>query len=256
MALRSADMTESDERLRRIYIAKQEADAAYLVGALTDDEHRVVAAKFLADLEATESAPALERLLNANDPAARRAAARALGAARGRVRAPSSWTVAASDPDPVARAWAVAAIAAVGGDGARLTICGYLADSDSIVRRGAAYALGVLGDPEALPPLKAAKKAERWSRRRVYREAARRIRLGTAVDIGPGQSNNQTVRAFDRARDSRRGLALTPVKRKASGLPQCSRRHSERMLWLTSPSGVLGIAPGSPASWEIRKFKH
>jgi HEAT repeat protein len=181
-------VNESDKRLARIFRAKQREDIVHLTRALTDHEHRHTAAKFLADLGATESAPQIERLLDAKDARARRAAARALGRLKVADAAPRLREVARTDEDVPTRAWAVAALGAIGGDGALGVIAEYLSDPVWMVRRGAGYSLGVLGEPAAIPLLRRAKRKQRPWRRRVYRDSLRWIKSGQPIDIGSRKS--------------------------------------------------------------------
>jgi HEAT repeat protein len=177
---------ESKEQRRLIFVAKRDGDVEYLIAALAHGEFGFLAARFLADLGATEAAAALERLSRTRDPTSRRAAVRALGRLEAVSSLPRLREVAREDNDPVIRAWAIAGIAEIGGDGAMGDIAEDLTDPVWVVRRGAVYALGVLGDANALPALTAAKRTESWRRRKVYRNALRRIRYRNRRDLKHG----------------------------------------------------------------------
>jgi HEAT repeat protein len=168
-----------------MYAAREQDDRRFLIRALSDPEHRRAAARFLADLGAIEAIPEIERLLDASDAGVRRTASRTLGQLRAVAALPKLREVAADDVDPVTRSWAIAALGAIGGEHAVGDIAVFLNDPDWFVRRAAAFSLGVLGAAEGLPILARARKKERWTHRREFRKAARRIKTGTAVDIGP-----------------------------------------------------------------------
>lgn len=107
MELGSGRRVRVRRTVKHIFLAKQRADADYLIRALTDDEHRGMAARFIADIGAREGIPALERMLNVRDPDARRSAAIALGRLRADSAIPRLREVALSDEKPVTRAWAI-----------------------------------------------------------------------------------------------------------------------------------------------------
>ena len=50
-----------------------------------------------------------------------------------------------------------------------------LSDEDVLVRQSAANALGLLGHPDALEPLREAVRKERWYDRRRHKQAIRKI---------------------------------------------------------------------------------
>jgi hypothetical protein len=68
---------DADARLRRLMTARRITDTATLVASLRDPDNRSFAAMYLSELGATEAAPEIVRLLEANDPLVRSRAARA-----------------------------------------------------------------------------------------------------------------------------------------------------------------------------------
>jgi HEAT repeat protein len=169
---------DADERLLRIWAAKRNGDAQYLIGALRDPDYRATAAKFVDPLFP---------LLEAADPHARAAAATALAQLGARQALPRLREMAAHDEESFVRSWVVAALGEIGDPSDVDLILPFVSDPSARVRGAAALALGQLGDVRALEPLWAARKKLRRSpvewhmHRRVYKQALdalERQRLG------------------------------------------------------------------------------
>jgi HEAT repeat protein len=178
---------DADERLLRIWAAKRNGDAQYLIGALRDPDYRATAAKFVGELEVVEAIDPLFPLLEAADPHARAAAATALAQLGARQALPRLREMAAHDEESFVRSWVVAALGEIGDPSDVDLILPFLSDPSARVRGAAALALGQLGDVRALEPLWAARKKLRRSpvewhmHRRVYKQsldALERQRLG------------------------------------------------------------------------------
>jgi HEAT repeat protein len=180
------DTSVSDhaERADRIDAAKEGEDLAYLTEALLDPDHRLLAAKYLADLGAVESSGQLIRLLNAVDPHVRIAAAQALGRLQVPAARPRLREVAVQDEDAGVRSWAVAALGQIGDRKDADLLLPLLDDPSRRVRGAAALALGRIGDPKALEPLRAARRKLRkrpfewYMHRRVYNRAIESLSRG------------------------------------------------------------------------------
>jgi HEAT repeat protein len=174
------DESDREERLRRIFAAKEDGDTDYLIASLRDPDYRHMAAKFLAELAERksfpEAIPALLRLLDANDPHTRSSAALALGRLRAEEAAPRLVGVAQQDPIAWVRAWAVGALGDLRDQRTVPVIITLLQDPDWRVRRSAAVVLGELGDERAIHPLERGLAAERWIGRRPYRKALRQLK--------------------------------------------------------------------------------
>jgi HEAT repeat protein len=144
--------------------------------ALTDPDHRPMAAKFLADLGCQSASPAIMRLLEARDSWTRNEAIRALGKLRAQEAIPRLKTLATNSADSQTSLWALASLGEIGGKDISSFLIPFLRHSSWDHRRAAAYALGLLGDARTLSALRNASKAERLSRRRPYWAAMREIR--------------------------------------------------------------------------------
>jgi bilin biosynthesis protein len=171
-------MTEAtkNEKVRKLVAAKSKRDAPYLLEALRDPEARTIAARYLADIGATEAIPSLMRLLSATDTRTRSAAIKALWSLGAVEALPDLEALAANDASPVVRSHAVGALERLGDPRAIPVLIEALQDSDGAVAWCAATALGSLGDVTAIEPLKAAAKRAHFLRRGAYRKAIRRIR--------------------------------------------------------------------------------
>jgi HEAT repeat protein len=165
------------ERAGRIRAAKERGDVPYLTEALRDPDHRWLAAKYLGDLGAVQAAEQLIRLLDAADPQVRIAAAQTLGRIRAPAARPRLQEVAFDDEEPGVRSWAIGALGEIG-DRDDVDLLLPLLDDPSLRVRGAtALALGRIGDPKALVPLRSARSKLRRSplewywHRRLYNQA-------------------------------------------------------------------------------------
>lgn len=168
---------EADDRLSRIFAAKNHRDEQYLIAALLDPDHRAMAAKFLGELGAVEATEPLLRLLDAADPHARSSAAIALGRLGAAEALPRLHEIALRDEEAFVRSWAISALGEIGDpDGVDLLLP-LLSDPSWRVRGATARVLGRLGDPRALEPLRSARRKLRRSPlewyvyRRVYNQA-------------------------------------------------------------------------------------
>lgn len=105
-------LSEREERLKRVIIAREEKDIPYLIGALNipDTDIRCIAAKYLVKLKALESGPALIRLLQAADRDVRIAAIIALGKLRIHSAVEPLLEMARTDKVSVVREWALGAL--------------------------------------------------------------------------------------------------------------------------------------------------
>jgi HEAT repeat protein len=156
--------------------ARLRGDVDYILKALRDVTTRRLAARYAAQLDARQAIPQLLAMLRAHDPPARSAAASALGKLGAREALDDLADIALEDEDPIVRAWAAGAIGEIGGEEAVGVLAAVLDSEDWVVRRAAVYGLGASGERSALALVEQARMRERWTRRRVYREAARRLR--------------------------------------------------------------------------------
>jgi len=122
--------------------------------------YRTRAAKELGDLADPAAGPALIAALADESHLVRDNAAFALGALRGRDGrdALEPLTKAADDPHPWVRKSAAKALGMLGDPKALPTLIGALADGESMVRKSAARSLGQIGHASAVPALEKALK--------------------------------------------------------------------------------------------------
>lgn len=165
--------SESDQRLLQIRAAYRAGDTALLAAALRDPDHRRMAVRYLANLGADDAGPEILRLLAASDPRVRRAAVRALGTLRYAPAMDRLLEAIGTDEDRATREWALVAVGDLGGARAYAALAPMLEAPQVTTRRAAAIALGRLGDPAAIPLIKAASHRESPLRRKPYREALR-----------------------------------------------------------------------------------
>jgi HEAT repeat protein len=166
---------ESDERLRRIFVANANGDTRYLIEALRDPNHRATAAKFLGELKEDSATEPLLRLLDARDAHARAASVRALGDIRAREAVDRLMSIAESDEELFVREWAIDSLGQIGDDRVTPRLTVLLRDPAWRIRRWTATVLGRIGDRRALDPLRTASRAESPLRRRWYRRAIAEI---------------------------------------------------------------------------------
>jgi HEAT repeat protein len=155
--------SDDDKRLAQILVAKREGDTTHLRAALTDPLGRTLAARYLADLGCREATDDIARLLDASDPWVRVAAVRALGRLQAGVLVPRFREMAREDSSAAVRLWAIAAVGEAGGRSDREFLEELLSSPEWRTRRAAVYALGVLGDPAAVPALRRARRSD-WSK--------------------------------------------------------------------------------------------
>jgi HEAT repeat protein len=170
-----------DEAFRLVLVARANGDSAYLIEALRDADvaARSFAARSLGKLGATESIPALRRLLNAANPRVRSAGAQALGRLRASEAVPDLISMAQNDPDLAPQTHAIWALAQIGDKRAQSVLVALLKSQSWLVRSGAAWALGLFADSTVLAALRKARKQDAWFGRWEYRKAMRRIRRRT-----------------------------------------------------------------------------
>jgi HEAT repeat protein len=174
--------TDRPQSLQHVYRAEFDRDVAYLIAALQDPSVRATAAKSLGRLAEAGNAggdravPGLVPLLSAADDHARAFAAEALGKFRASDAREAVAAVARHDQVWWVRSWAVAALGRIGGQFALADLSAFLGDADYRIRRAAVVGLGYLGDKDALPLIKLAKRREPWHRRSPYRKAVRAIK--------------------------------------------------------------------------------
>ena len=174
-----ADADEQDwlERRNRVLDARNRGDESYLIAALVDPDHRGLAADGLGEVGSEAAVEPLLRLLAASDPHVRVSACRALGKVGSEEALPRLRDLALEDEDPMARMWAIGALADIGDPKGVELILPMLLDPSWRVRYTAAMALGELGDPRAAEPLRSARKRLRrnpWEwylSRKIYDDA-------------------------------------------------------------------------------------
>jgi hypothetical protein len=176
---------DHDEGFGELWKARERNDRQYLIRALVDPDYRVRAATFLGQLQAEEATEPLLRLLDANDPYVRLTAARSLGWIGAEEVRPRLRELALEDDDAGVRSWAVSALGDIGSSGDLGFLLPLLKDPSLRVRGSAALALGDLGDPQALGPLRRARRRLRRSplewywHRGAYNKAIATLRHGS-----------------------------------------------------------------------------
>lgn len=160
-------------------------DRAQLIAALAHSGSRSrTAARWLGELRAQEAAPALRRLLAADDPAHRKNAALALGSIEDRGAVQELLTIGRDDPVGNVRGAALFSLGLLHDRGATAGIEAIMqSSSDAMIRSNAAFALGLLDDPSVLEAVRTARRKDRrWSLRYamldrlVYRDAIERLK--------------------------------------------------------------------------------
>jgi len=160
-----------------LFEAKDHADVAYLLDVLRrDPRHRSMAAKFLGELRVREAVRPLMQLLGAGDRVTRSSAAEALAAIGDPEAVPALLERLRDEKEVVPRTFAITALGNLKDVRALNPLCELLTDEDVLVRQSAANALGVLGSPDALEPLRNALPTERWYDRGRHRQAIRKLR--------------------------------------------------------------------------------
>ena len=181
---------ERDQRLQRLFQAKREGDNDFLIGALSHygGDEVGLPATWLAEAGDKRAIEPLTRLLDADSPHARRAAAKALEELGPEGAKARLVELAKGDPDAPARSWAIGALGKYKDRAMIPMIVAFLDDDDWRVRNGAASALKDIGDPSATEPLRQAKR-KLWRsplgwylNNAVYRAAITSLRAGGSVD--------------------------------------------------------------------------
>jgi hypothetical protein len=171
---RSVDSDHEDVDYLRILRARVDGDVETLIAALGDEIDASLAADFLGKLGAVSAIPALVPLLEATDPHQRASAVVALGTLNASIACERIMEIAEQDEVPWVRGWAIGALDNLSCDSEHLLLRA-LNDADIRVRRTAVVGLMNAGQPDAIPALRAARKAEHWFSRGIYRKAIRRL---------------------------------------------------------------------------------
>jgi HEAT repeat protein len=177
-------------RSRRTLFPDFDGDTAQLISALGDGERRYVAARWLAELHEQAAIPQLLSLTHSEDAKARRDAIRGLGDFAAKDALPRLRELAELDPDPLNRSWAAGSLGRIGSREAVPVLEKLLLSDERAVRHAAAYALGLIHDPSALPALRSARRKDRLNwwylvlGRPVYRDAIRRLKKKRRVPQG------------------------------------------------------------------------
>lgn len=167
------------ERLLEIVAAQKSGDVEALVHHLHDPDYRDVAARGLGRLGAEEAVPAVVCLLSDRDPKSRLAATIALGRIGSPEASDALIRTMERDDDEVIRGSAASALGRIREVRAVPALITQLNDPSQAVRISAVEALGAIGNPSALEPLREARGGERWLIRRQIRRAIRSISKGS-----------------------------------------------------------------------------
>jgi HEAT repeat protein len=161
----------------RLREARRAGDVATLIEGLNDPAEGRTAARFLGDVGASESVPSLLRHLRSADSHMRSTVLISLGKLRAMSARPQIEEASISDEVPWVRSAAVEAAEGVMLlESLRPLLHRALQDKGWNARFVAARTLERVGDSSDLSGLRAAKKADVWWRRGVYRKAIRAIR--------------------------------------------------------------------------------
>lgn len=175
-------MKDRDERLKRIIQAKIDRDTSILIDALSDDENRDTAMRYLVRLQATEAVPAIIRATQVANPITRANAATALGKLRARDAIPELREMARHDPIDYVRGWAIDGISRIDEQAGVETAVEALSDDKEAVRYTALYVLRRSGTKKELEVLRRSYETEKsWKFRRRYRRAIWTIRYRCAI---------------------------------------------------------------------------
>lgn len=156
--------------------ARKAGDVATLIEGLDDPVEGWFAARFLGDAGATDAVPELLRHLDSPDPEVRAEVVKSLGKLGASDALPQIERAAENDEMPSVRMRAVEAAAELmPPERVRPLLHAALNDPGWGVRFAAAHTLGQIGDRSDLDALRAARRAEAWWRRGVYRKATRAI---------------------------------------------------------------------------------
>jgi hypothetical protein len=202
------------ERRLAVNAAKERGDVPFLISALTDPDHRGLAATALAELGAGGAVPYLMRLLDASDRGVRIDGVRFLGQLGASEAVPRLRELASSDADPLVRSWACAALADLGDASAVELTLPLLEDPSIAVRGSAVYTLGELGDPRALGAVRGARPrlhkapVEWWAYRQTYQEAILAMSRRAAGKAPRSQTETTRLR---RMRGLAQGVGFTVV---------------------------------------------
>ena len=175
----TAEELDHAERFKRVWDARRSGDLVTLRSALVDPDHRGRAARYLGELDDTESIPAIRLLLDAADEDVRIDAAKALGLLKSAADVPRLFELARHDPSPYVREWAIGAIGRIGQRKTVEPLIELLSDESWRVRGGAVLALARIGDQRALEPVReAAHREKKWWCRYLYRKPLKALERG------------------------------------------------------------------------------
>jgi HEAT repeat protein len=169
-------MTTTSSLTTVVYVAARRRDTQALTRLLDEPSVRHLAARHLGRLGYRDAGPKLVELLSDQDRAVRLAAVRALGDLRASSARFALQAVAESDRDEGIRNWALVALGKTRDPEVTEYLVGELQGDEFERRRVAAFALGELGDPRALSPLKVARRREPLGRRFDFIRAWWKIR--------------------------------------------------------------------------------
>jgi HEAT repeat protein len=173
-----------DQRIHRLMQAKAAGNIPVLVESLQDPDVRTIAASFLGDLGAKEAIPEISRLLSSSNPRTRSGAIKSLRKLHAVEQAPALLALALNDESSVVRSHAVGALETAGGPKAQQVLIEALNDPEPAVGWCAARVLGLIGDEQAIGPLKEGSARAHFLRRGAYRKAIRAIRKRHGTLIG------------------------------------------------------------------------
>jgi HEAT repeats/PBS lyase HEAT-like repeat len=142
------------ERHEGVKAAKRERDIPALIRALKDPDHRDLAARSLGKLRAAEAVEPLIELLPAWDSSSQITAVQVLGELGATEAAWTLRELAQNSDNSLTRGWSASVLADLGSPDALVVALPLLRDSSRWARSLAVGALGRLGDPRALEPLR------------------------------------------------------------------------------------------------------
>ena len=155
--------------------AKRDADVPSLIEALRHPELRPSAVRRLGELRAHAAIPNIIPLLNASSDVLRRTAARALGRLQAKEAFEKLISIAASDPDNAARAWALYAVGCIGVDDLDSRMLQLTADPIPMVRQSAIAAVVASRLPEVSAKGARLRSAQPWRERRAIDRVVEKI---------------------------------------------------------------------------------
>jgi HEAT repeat protein len=165
--------------MRRLLIARDQRDTAYLIEALNDTDPllRSITIRYLAKLQAVESIPAVLRLLQASNDNVRVAAVIALGDLRASAATDELIAIAEGDEKDFVRSWALGSLRKIDVDIGLTAARASWEDESWIVRRSVVKTFLNYGGWEEQSLIEEAMKSEKnWRRRAYYARIKRRMK--------------------------------------------------------------------------------